>query len=131
MKKKLRSAVFIGVAFFLMAAFYPGFSFRSPQAIALATGVYVILYLFVKPLLKILSIPFNLFTFGLFSLFANVLVLYLLALLVPNFQIIGFKFSGVSWLGIQTSLELTPLFSALAASVTLSFLASFFFWLFV
>lgn len=131
MKKKLRSAVFIGVAFFLLATFYPGFSFKTPQAIALATGIYIVLYFFVRPILKIFSIPFNLFTFGLFSLLVNVIVLYLLALLVPNFQIIGFQFSGIAWLGIRASLEMTPFFSALTASIILSFLASFFFWLFV
>jgi putative membrane protein len=131
MKKKLRSAVFIGVAFFLLATFYPGFSFKTPESIALATGIYIILYFFVRPILKIFSIPFNLFTFGLFSLLVNVIVLYLLAFLVPNFQIIGFRFNGIGIIGIESTFDLTPFFSALAASVTLSFLASFFFWLFV
>jgi len=130
MKKKLRSALFASMSFLLLAGFYPGFSISTTTSIVLATSVYGLLHLFVRPILKIFSIPFNLITFGMFSLVVNVAILYLLSWFVPTFDIIGFSFQTFSIFGVQINgSSLNPLFSAFTASTILSLLDTFLFWL--
>jgi putative membrane protein len=130
MKKKIQSAILSSFAFLVLAAFYPGFSFENNEVIILTTIVFVFLHVFVRPILKILSLPLNFLTFGLFSLFINVIILYLLSWLVPNFTLVGFDFAGVQILGLEiSSFHLSPFFSTLVASVLLGFLSGVFFWI--
>lgn len=42
---------------------------------------------FLKPLLLILTIPITVFTFGIFLLFINAIILYIATLMLPEFQI--------------------------------------------
>jgi putative membrane protein len=130
MKKKLRSALFASMSFLLLAGFYPGFSFTSVSSITISTVAYGLLHLFVRPVLKLLSIPFNLITFGMFSLFVNVAILYLLSFFVPSFALTGFSYAGFDIFGTQVhAATLNQFLSAVAASTILSLLDTFFFWL--
>lgn len=43
-----------------------------------------------RPIVRLLTLPINFITFGLFSFFANILVLYGIALLVQGFEIKDF-----------------------------------------
>lgn len=45
---------------------------------------------FVKPVIMILSLPFVLITFGLFTVIINVALLFLLTYLIPSFEIASF-----------------------------------------
>ncbi len=60
-----------------------------------------LLMLIVKPILKILFIPFNFLTFGIAGLFINVVVIYILTLIFPEVQIIPYTFPGLSWQGFM------------------------------
>jgi putative membrane protein len=42
---------------------------------------------FLKPVLLILTVPITLFTFGIFLLFINAIILYVATLILPDFQI--------------------------------------------
>ena len=44
----------------------------------------------IGPFLKILTLPINILTLGLFSLIINVLIVLLVARIVPGFEITGF-----------------------------------------
>lgn len=44
---------------------------------------------FVKPILIILTIPFTIFTLGLFLIFINVFIIYMVSQLVPGFHVNG------------------------------------------
>jgi len=77
-------------------------------ALQIAGGVFTViaasfalsvLMLIVKPILKILFIPFNFLTFGIAGLFINVVVVYILTLIFPEVQIIPYNFPGLSWGG--------------------------------
>ena len=131
MKKRLRNALFASLAFLLLSYIYPGFSFESSQTIIFSTVVFAFFYLFIRPILRILSLPLNLITFGLFSLISNVAILFLISLVVPGFEIVAFQFEGLSIFGLSLpSVYLNIFFSALAASSVLSFISSVVFWVF-
>jgi putative membrane protein len=61
--------------------------FTTALLVALAMGF---LNSFVKPVLKIISLPITFMTLGLFSLVITVGMVYLVELYVPGFQVSGF-----------------------------------------
>ncbi len=85
--------------------------------------IFSLLTLIVRPILKILFIPINFLTLGLLGWLINVILLYLLVSFAPevhfgmtNFP--AFSLSGFYW----PSLQLTPFWTAVAASFSLTFL---------
>ena len=79
-----------------MTSYYvPGFIFDGGtitllKAAVIFTGINLILV----PILKLLLLPLNLLTLGLFAWVANVVALYVLVRLVPAVHISSFYFSG-------------------------------------
>ena len=61
--------------------------FTTALLVALAMGF---LNSFVKPVLKIISLPITFMTLGLFSLVITVGMVYLVELYIPGFQVSGF-----------------------------------------
>lgn len=69
------------------------------QAMFVAGLFLSILMLLVAPVLKILFIPINIMTLGLFSWLVNVAVVYLLTIFVSSVQIRQFAFAGTNAAG--------------------------------
>lgn len=67
-----------------------GISFGSGISLLVAAAVLGIVNAFVRPVAVILTLPITIVTLGLFLLVVNGLMLGLVALLVPGFQIAGF-----------------------------------------
>ena len=131
MRKKLRSALAAALAFASIAYIYPGFSFEETNALVYAATAFSFFYLFIKPLIKILSLPINLITLGLFSFLANMAALYLISLLIPGFEISGFELHGIGLLGLDIqAVQLNSFLSLLTGSVILSSLNGVLMWLF-
>ena len=85
-------------------------------------GVMLTLMMFIlKPLLNVLTFPFNLVTLGLFSIFTNALILYLLTVFVPGIIIQAFMYEGADFFGfIIPQINFSTLFAFLAASLVLA-----------
>lgn len=132
MKKYARSVVTSLIAFGTIAFFYPGFSYGGNYlTLFFAASIFALLTIFVKPILKLLSLPFNLLTFGFFSFLINIVILYGVSNFVNDFKIIGFHFSGYSFSGfIIPSYDLSQLVSALVASVLIGVMSTFLHWIF-
>jgi len=83
-----------------------------------------------KPILKIMILPLNLITFGLFGWIGNSVVLYIVTLLVSGFRIEGFFFQGFvsKWIDLPT-INLSGVMAFVAFSFLLSFVTSLFHWL--
>lgn len=95
------------------------------QVFLLAGFILSILMLVVKPVLKILFIPINILTLGLFSWFVNVMVLYLLTLLFTDVAIHAWNFPGLSWQGITISPRVFPyVVSLIITSLALTFVTN-------
>ena len=131
MRKKLRTALIPALAFASISYIYPGFRFGDTNSIVYASAAFSFFCLFVKPFIKILSIPVNLFTFGLFSLLANMAALYLISLLIPGFDITAFELHGIGVMGLDIRIiQLNSFLSLLIASILLSFLNGVLLWVF-
>lgn len=123
MKGFLRSFLFNAFALWFTAEILPAFVIRGNwQAIAIAALVLSLLLFFVKPLLKILFIPINFITFGLFSWVINALVIYLLTLFVPEVRVIAWTFPGVSFWGfVIPPVHLSYILSLIVSSLFITF----------
>jgi putative membrane protein len=77
------------VAVLIAAYLLPGVTVTLLGAVVLAVVLGVI-NLFIKPVLKILTLPLTVITLGLFSLVLNALLVLLADLIVPSFAVSGF-----------------------------------------
>lgn len=99
---------------------------------SLATGafIFMLINLILVPLLKILFLPLNLLTVGLFSLLINVLALYALTTTFSDFRLIPFYFPGYNLNGlIIPAVYLSPFYVAVLASLVISLITHFLQWL--
>ncbi len=132
MKKSLRGVVVALIAFALVGYFFQGFSYgKDYVTLFLAAAVFAILTVFVKPVLNILSLPFNLLTFGFFSFLLNVLMLFAITFVLPNFKVVDFNFAGAVISGfVIPAWHFSQLYSAIVASFLIGFLTTLLFWIF-
>lgn len=81
--------------FFVAQYFLAGFQIDNTWTVYLLTSlVFVIFNFFLSPIIKLLLLPINLLTLGLFRWLTNVLVLYLFDLVYDGITISSFTFPG-------------------------------------
>lgn len=87
MKTFLKLIIFTTVSLYLISRAFSGVQFVNTNTLLMTGLVLTILMVFVKPFLKILLLPVNIITFGLFAWIINILVIYLATLLIPGFKV--------------------------------------------
>lgn len=122
MKSLLRGIVFNLVGLIIVQYLFSGFHVAGGLFTSfIGAVVLTILSFTVKPILKIISLPLNLITFGAFSFIINAIIVYLLTVFVPQIQINAFVFEGISFWGfIIPSLSFNLFFSYIIISLGLS-----------
>lgn len=96
MKNILKSFLFSLVGLFGAAQLIEGFSFGNDIVVLVfAAVVFGVVNSFLKPVLKLISLPLNLITFGLSSFLINAALLYLTIQAVPGLLIEAFRFPGL------------------------------------
>ena len=95
--KLLKPLIVSGLTLFLLAYFLPTVSYMDWTTLILATVVLTLLNKFVRPILKILFLPINIVTLGLFSIILNVALLWLVTYLVPGFHIEAMSLFGAEF----------------------------------
>ncbi|TAK05714.1 phage holin family protein [Patescibacteria group bacterium] len=78
------------LAVMLVANVVPGIAVRDFYTALLVALVYGLMNAIVRPLLLILTLPINLLTLGLFTFVLNALLFWLVARIVPGFNVAGF-----------------------------------------
>lgn len=63
------------------------------QTYAILTLALLVVNTIVKPVLKLLTLPLNIMTLGLFALVLNALLVLLVAYIVPNFSVSSFIYA--------------------------------------
>ena len=91
------SAIAIGIAAYLV----PGVAVTWVSAFVLVI-VLAFINIFIKPVIKLLTLPINILTLGIFSLVLNALFILLVAKFVPGFSVVGFW--PAFWFSIVLSL---------------------------
>ncbi|MEH2066975.1 MAG: phage holin family protein [Nostoc sp.] len=79
------------VALLITAKIVPGFFIKNFLVALVAALVIGLVNAFVRPILRILTFPITLLTFGLFTLVINALTLWLASALTPGY---GFEIQG-------------------------------------
>ncbi len=97
----------------VLAWFFPNINYNNSVTLIIAGVVLTLLEKLLRPILKILFLPINVVTLGLFSLVINVFILYLATYFVP-----GFVIHNVVLLGVH----LNQFFSLLLVSAMIGFL---------
>ncbi|MDO8429631.1 MAG: phage holin family protein, partial [Candidatus Daviesbacteria bacterium] len=87
------------------------------KGLALGALAFMLSNILLVPLMKILFLPLNLLTLGIFAWLVNVLALYFLVIKVPSFQVFPYSFPGATFGGfIIMPAELTTFQVAIVAS---------------
>ncbi|MFA5933135.1 MAG: phage holin family protein [Microgenomates group bacterium] len=91
---------------------------------------FMIANILLVPLLRVLLLPLNLLTLGLFAWLSNVLALYFLVNVVPYFKVTAYTFNGVYWQGFSIpAVDLSVFHVVIIASFLLGFIIHFTTWL--
>lgn len=84
----------------------------------------------IKPVLNVISFPFNLMTLGFFSIFTNAFILYLLTIFVTGIMIHPYKSHGASIFGfVIPPIAFNTLFAFLASALVLAAIVMIIKWL--
>lgn len=96
------------VGILIATRFVPGIIFKGDLIGILITGfVLALANSIIRPILKFLSGPLIVLTMGLFMVIVNIIILWLVALLMPELTIVGFwaYFWGVLILAIVNAIS--------------------------
>lgn len=131
MKKHLRLFLINFVALWLTVEALEGVTFSGGyKTLALAALTLTLVNFVIKPLIGLLLLPINLLTLGCFRWLVNVLSLYLVTIIVPQFQIQSFRFAGFSHQGfIIPAVNLNTFWAFVIASLFISLLTTLLLWL--
>lgn len=100
------------------------------QGLFIGAIAFMLANILLVPLLKVLLLPLNLLTLGLFAWLSNVLALYFLVNVVPFFKVSTFYFAGGNWEGFSVpSAELSVFHVVIIASFLIGFIIHFTNWL--
>ncbi len=80
----------IAVTLLLISSYVPGILVESFYTAVIVALIWGILGLTVRPVLKLLTLPINILTLGLFSFVLNALIFWFLASFIKGFHVYGF-----------------------------------------
>lgn len=111
----MQAILITAITLAILAWALPSISYLNWVTLVLASLVLTLLQKVIKPILKLLFLPINIVTLGLFSLVLNVFLLWLATFLVPGLRIANMTILGV---------ELGRFGSLLLISFLISFIQS-------
>lgn len=131
MKTLLRNTIVNTAALYLLPYIFPGVSVVGGFTVFLLGGILLTIMSFtIKPILSVISIPFNIITMGLFSALTNAIILYLLTIILPKIKIEGFLFEGMQFTGfVIPKMEINTFFAYVLSAVVIAAIMTVFNWL--
>lgn len=78
------------IGLLIISQLHLGISARSLTAVVVAAVLLGLINLIVRPVVRVITLPINLVTLGLFGWVINGLMLWATSLLVPGFHVAGF-----------------------------------------
>ncbi len=103
MKRLLRSFLGYFIALYLANLLIPGVAISGDvlKTTTLLSGLLMVLHTFVRPVLELFLMPFNILTLGLLKKAADVALVYSATFIVPEFSINSFHFNGSTLFGLS------------------------------
>lgn len=100
MKRILKYFVIDTVSLYMIGQHVSGLVFSQGTKTLLLTGAVLSLStLFIKPIINLLLLPLNLVTLGLFKWVGYAITLYIVTLLVTDFEIRAFAYASINLTG--------------------------------
>ncbi len=131
MKSLVRKIAIYSFTLYVLPFIVPGVEISGGLDTLFLGGLLLaLMFLVLKPILNLLSFPINLLTLGLFSVFTNVLIIYLLTIFLPNVSITEFTYQRVEIFGFITPvLFFNTFYSYIYTAFMLSIIESSLVWL--
>ncbi|OGH24033.1 MAG: hypothetical protein A2698_01010 [Candidatus Levybacteria bacterium RIFCSPHIGHO2_01_FULL_42_15] len=87
----------------------------------LAGVILALLFILLRPVLRIITLPLFFLSFGSFSFIINAMILYVLTIVLPQIEISAFAFYGASFAGFSIpSASFNTFFAYVVSSIVLS-----------
>ncbi|MDP3941806.1 MAG: phage holin family protein [bacterium] len=131
MKSLIRKTVFYAISLFLAELVIDGVVIKGGIPTILFGGfILTLLFMFVKPILSIITFPLNLITLGIFAWLVNVFILYLLVVLIPSVSIHAYTFQGFRFAGfVMPKMDITIFFVYLVTALLIYAVTSLLSWI--
>jgi putative membrane protein len=131
MKTIVRNLSIYTFAVFLLPLLIPGVHVAGGLGTMLLGGlVLTLLFLILKPILNIIGFPVNMVTLGLFNVFINALLVYLLTVFVTDISVAAFTYQKANVLGFITPIfHFNTFFAYVYTAFVLSVIDGFIRWL--
>ncbi len=132
MKAILRNVLLYAFSLYLTTLLFHGLVLHGGTKTLIIGGILLAIgFKILKPILSIISLPFNLLSLGLFSILITAFILFLITLIYPQIDVRPFTFSGISFWGIEIhKFYVSPLLSYVLISVTIYLITKAINWLF-
>lgn len=131
MKKLLRNVFLNAWSLFILSLLIEGVRISGGLETYVVGGIILtLLFMILKPILKIITIPLNFITLGTFSFVINAIIFYILTIIVPQISITSFKFQGLSFYGFTIpGIYFNSLFAYVVSALLFSFIFSAINWI--
>lgn len=131
MKKIIRYFLINLASLWVTTQMIPGLAFTGGfKTLLIGGAAFTVINFLLVPLLKILFLPLNLLTLGLFSWIINVLALYALTTVVSGFYLVPFTFAETVYNGFTIpTTDLNTFWVAVLASFIIGVVTNFLQWL--
>lgn len=131
MKTLLRNIAIYFLILFLLPLMVPGVTITGGiNTLFVGSFVLTIFFLILKPILSIISFPANLLTLGVFNIFINGLLIYLLTIFVAEISVSAFIYQRSNLFGFTTPvLEFNTFFAYLYVALVVTLISSVIKWL--
>lgn len=131
MKAIVRKLSFYAFSLFLLTQIFTGVKISGGITTYIIGSIALsLMFLIIKPILTIITLPLNLVTLGLFSFLTNAVILYLLTVVVSGITISAFLFNGFSFVGfVVPKIYINEFFAFIVSSFFLSIFVGFLSWL--
>ncbi|HVZ11790.1 MAG TPA: phage holin family protein [Patescibacteria group bacterium] len=120
------------LSLFLVSLFLSGIKISGGFVnYVIAGALLAVLSTIMDPIVKVITLPFNLLTLGLLSFLTTLVSLFALTILFQNVTVASFTFPGFDLLGITVGhIHFSLFLSFVVISATIYFLDRFLVWLF-
>lgn len=132
MRKILKNIFLYGFALYITSILFSGLHLHSGlYTLAVGGLLLAIGFKILKPVLSIISLPFNIITLGLFTVVIIAFILFIITLIFPSIEVRPFIFPGYRLFGLEIhKFYVSGLLSYCLISATIYLITKFINWLF-
>ena len=132
MRGILKNILLYAFALYITQLLFDGLILHGDIKTLLIGGLLLAIgFKILKPILSIISLPFNILSLGLFSIFIIAFIVFLITLIYPSIEIRSFIFQGIKLWGLEIhSFKASLLLSYCIISATIYLITKLIDWLF-